>query len=227
MEQLLYSAKLTWNNVGKISGEVLTAQRGREHNLNFGLMPSLPLLTCHQLGSFSPAHGLTLCSELLRRFEGQAHSLTPINTVMAGAEIKIFQKGSGGFLTYNPIHKKNYDDESLEEASRQFLHNYTEFVFSEVPEDKHLPIWAFILSGLSAYYEILEEAVKKKIISKNDPQWNIEISLGMHTMSSEIGKSWVHEIPADQREVVKKNLNQIYIELFGKEDELARVFGLR
>ncbi len=227
MPKKLARIQCRWKQSGHISYSISRGYSNAVDNRDLVIAPSLPLVISHQLGSFRPSHGLILCSQVLRFYTQNHHTMFPINSALKGADIQFVQTSQGILITFHPKHRLLVNNDSLEEGVRQFVNNYLRFVYDQITGDTVLIVRGIVLSIVDGYLDILGEKLGKGLIGPGSDLWSSDLPLQMAGASLSVGEIYGPTFPADaDREHVENTFNQKSLELETKHSGIARQMGI-
>ena len=216
-----------WKQSGHISHSISKGYSNAVDNRDLVIAPSLWLVISHQLGSFRPSYGLILCSQVLRFYTQNHHTMFPINSALKGAHIQFVQTSQGILITFHPKHSLLVNNDSLEEGVRQFVNNYVRFVNDQITGDTFLIVRGIVLSIVDGYLDLLSEKLGKGLIGPGSDLWSPDLPIQMAGASISLGEIYGPTFPPDvDRTHVENTFYEKSSELEIKHHEMARKMGI-
>lgn len=227
MPKKLARIECRWSQSGHISHRISKRFASSSDDKDRVLAPSLPFLISHQLGSFRPSYGLILCSQVLRFYTKNHHTMFPINSALKGADIQYVQTGQRTLITFHPKHRLFVNNDSLEEGVRQFVNNYIRYINDQITGDTFLIVRGIVGAVLNGYLDILDEKLAKQLIGPGLDRWSADLPLQMADASLMVGKIYGPTFPSDvDRGHVEDTFNEKASHLEARHHELSRKMGI-
>lgn len=151
----ILSIILDWNENGSITHRFEDAPLLPYSEKNNLLVMSVPVLIAYQLGDLCINRAVALCHYLLTFIHSGEIAIEPINSVLSGWYIDIYQ-GKNIYYIFSPHKSDTASVDSVEDGVKQMLCNYVWHICSVVPKELKRKINENILK---AVHKFLTEAL--------------------------------------------------------------------
>ena len=114
---------------------------------------------------------------LLRRRSTIRYVVMPINSALKGATIDFVYPGGPSIgLQFHPHHSLFANSDSLEEGVRQFINNYTHYVYSLLDEYSCIVVRTATSAAIHTYFDFLDELISAHVIGRGKDTWTPSFS---------------------------------------------------
>lgn len=227
MANIICLLECTWDREGNVKSTILFgANKDEQTNILKVFAPSVSMLTCHQLGVFTPTNGLSLTKQFIDYILKEKSALAPIDTVLQNTRIEVvFERGSARML-YHPKTTFMANSQKVEYASRQFLYNYSMHVFGMQPYYTLVSIKIYLGLALREYLDLLTRQILSSQLSPSVLAWNSEIQLHMVGTAINMNKGFGLSTAESYNPESEKNVIGLFQELEHKHNDICKKLEL-
>jgi hypothetical protein len=221
MADVICSIECTWDNLGRVKSKIpLGAYEDEQMNIQKIFAPSVPMLIGHQLGALMPMSGLTLTKQFVDYILKEKNSTAPIDTVLQKTRIDVVAVQGIAKMQFHPKTAFLANSQKVDDASRQFLYNYTMHVFKKQPYYNLVSIKIFLGMVLSEYLDLLIKQVSHGKLSPSKLAWNSEISLHMASTSIKMNQAFGLSTAETYNPESEKGVIELFQEVEQKHDRI-------
>lgn len=227
MTDVICSIECTWDALGKVKSKVLEgAFEDEQTNTRRVFAPSVSMLICHQLGTLTPVGGLSLIKQFVDYILRERNSAAPIDPVLQRARIDVVAVQGTARMQFHPKTSLLANSQKVEDASRQFLYNYTMHVFEKQPYYSLVSVKIFLGLALKEYLELLSRQISNGQLGPSRLSWNTEISRHMAGTSINLNKAFGMSTAETYNPESEKGVIELFQEVEQEYRKVCKMLGL-
>lgn len=229
MSDLICTINCTWNARGKVSASMPLGSHGDKTKDNLQLFsPSVLLLVSHQLGTYEPVTGLALTSHLINYVMSGQNLILPINNALKEVRLDFIRRSQDGIiaLQFEPKARWLAKGENIEDGSRQFVYNYTIFVFEKLPYYNLIICKIFLGISLQNYLDLLQSQIDLGKLDSSNLDWNPDLQAHMGRNGLENSVAYRIGTPEAYNKQAETNTLELYAELSEKHKKICKILEL-